>query len=51
MTDISEIKNYDELPEKAKIYINAIEEYLGVPVDIISNGPGREQNIFKNKIL
>ena len=43
------IKKYDELPEKTKIYITTIEEYLEVPVDIISNGPGREQNIFKNK--
>ena len=51
MTDITKIKNYDDLPEKTKIYIGAIESYLGVPIDIISNGPGREQNIFKNKIL
>ncbi len=51
MTDITKIKKYDELPEKTKIYITTIEEYLEVPVDIISNGPGREQNIFKNKIL
>ena len=51
MTDISQIKNYDELPEKAKTYINAIQDYLGVPIDIISNGPGRDQNIFINKTL
>lgn len=51
MTNITKIKKYDELPEKTKIYITTIEEYLEVPVDIISNGPGREQNIFKNKIL
>ena len=51
MTDISQIKNYDELPEKVKIYINAIQDFLGVPIDIISNGPGRDQNIFINKTL
>ena len=51
MTDISQIKNYDELPEKVKTYINAIQDYLGVPIDIISNGPGRDQNIFINKTL
>tara|TARA_B110000444_G_C18817498_1_gene585905 strand:+ start:53 stop:1291 length:1239 start_codon:yes stop_codon:yes gene_type:complete len=51
MTNITKIKKYDELPEKTKIYITTIEEYLEVPIDIISNGPGREQNIFKNKIL
>ena len=51
MTDISQIKNYDDLPENVKIYINAIQDYLGVPIDIISNGPGRDQNIFINKTL
>ena len=51
MTDISQIKNYNDLPEKAKEYINAIEDYLGVPIDIVSNGPGREQNIFRNNII
>tara|TARA_B100000989_G_scaffold163311_2_gene122008 strand:- start:1807 stop:3045 length:1239 start_codon:yes stop_codon:yes gene_type:complete len=51
MTDISKIKDYDELPEKVKIYINAIQDYLGIPIDIISNGPGRDQNIFINKTL
>ena len=51
MTDISQIKHYDDLPEKAKIYINAIQEYLGVPIDIISTGPGREQNIFRNNFI
>ena len=50
-TNISGIKTYEELPKNAKIYIKAIEDYLGVPIDIISNGPGREQNIIKNKIF
>ena len=50
-SDISKIKNYQDLPEKAKIYISFIEDYLEVPIDIISNGPGRDQNIFKNNII
>ena len=50
-TNISSIKTYEELPKNTKIYIKAIENYLGVPIDIISNGPGREQNIIKNKIF
>ena len=45
--DISSIKEYESLPINAKIYIEDIERYLGIPVDIISNGPGREENIFK----
>ncbi len=51
MTDISKIKKYEDLPHNTKIYIEAIQEYLEVPIDIISNGPRRDQNIFINKIL
>lgn len=31
------------MPDEMKVYINYINEYLGVPVKYISNGPGREQ--------
>ena len=51
LTDISKIKKYEDLPHNTKIYIEAIQEYLEVPIDIISNGPMRDQNIFVNKIL
>ena len=51
MSDISQIKNYNDLPEKAKIYINAIKSALGVPIDIISIGPGREENIILKNIF
>ena len=43
---IKGISKYDDLPENAKIYIQDIEAYLDVPVDIVSNGPGREENII-----
>tara|TARA_B100000575_G_scaffold294185_1_gene308482 strand:+ start:941 stop:2179 length:1239 start_codon:yes stop_codon:yes gene_type:complete len=49
--NISGIKKYNDLPENAKIYIQDIEEYLGIPIDIISNGPGREENIIKNNFF
>lgn len=39
----SSIKAYADLPEKMKTYVRFINEYLGVPVTYISNGPGREQ--------
>jgi adenylosuccinate synthase len=42
-SDISKIKDYASMPEKMKEYINFINDYLGVPVKYISNGPGREQ--------
>ena len=40
---ITAIKSYQGLPEKMKSYVNFINEYLGVKVSYISNGPGREQ--------
>jgi len=41
------ITNFDELPQKARDYLARIEELAGVPVDIISTGPDREQTIIK----
>ena len=38
---------FDKLPEKARAYLARIEELAGVPVDIISTGPDREQTIVK----
>jgi adenylosuccinate synthase len=39
------ITHYDELPENARRYLRRIEELAGVPLDIISTGPDREQTI------
>jgi adenylosuccinate synthase len=44
-TDISGCRSWDELPRQARAYFLRIEEILGVPVQIISVGPGREQTI------
>jgi adenylosuccinate synthase len=46
LTNTSGIKSYEDLPEKMKIYVRHINEYLGVPIRYISNGPGREQLIL-----
>jgi adenylosuccinate synthase len=43
--DITSIKNSESLPEEMKQYIHFINEYLGVPITYISNGPEREQII------
>jgi len=45
-TNISAIKSFDELPQKMKTYISFINEFLGVDVKFISNGPEREQLII-----
>ncbi|MFZ9660261.1 MAG: adenylosuccinate synthase [Chitinophagaceae bacterium] len=42
---ISGISDYKELPEKMKLYIQHINQFLGVPVKFVSNGPGRDQII------
>jgi len=41
------ITEFDDLPRKARDYLARIEELAGVPVDIISTGPDREQTIIK----
>jgi len=41
------VTNNDELPQKARDYLARIEELAGVPIDIISTGPDREQTIIK----
>lgn len=47
--DIKGIKKYEELPENCRKYIEKIEEELGVPVTMVSNGPGREDIITKGR--
>ncbi len=42
------VKNYDELPANAKAYLKRIEEVTGIPVDIISTGPERNETIVLN---
>lgn len=39
------VKTYDGLPDNAKAYIKKIEEVVGVPIDIISTGPDRNETI------
>ncbi len=43
--DISNVKKYEDLPEKAKIYLKRIEEVVGVKVRLIGVGKDREQTI------
>ncbi|MEL7120597.1 MAG: adenylosuccinate synthase [Bacteroidota bacterium] len=41
------IKDYDHLPENAKSYVKAIEDYLGVNVTMVSTGPARKELIVR----
>ena len=46
--DITEVTSFDELPENAKKYIKAIEDFIKVPVRIVSVGPKRSQTIIRD---
>ncbi|MEX1301871.1 MAG: adenylosuccinate synthase [Desulfotignum sp.] len=48
---ISDITRYEDLPENARKYLARVEELSGVPIKIISVGPGREATIVKESIL
>jgi adenylosuccinate synthase len=45
--DLSEIKNFDDLPQATKDYVAKVEHYTGTPVAIIGVGPKRDQTIFR----
>ncbi len=45
--EIRGIKEYNKLPENCRKYIEFIEKELGVPVTMVSNGPGRDEIIYR----
>ena len=47
--DIRGIKKYEDLPENCRKYIEFVEEQIGFPITMVSNGPGREDIIYRNK--
>lgn len=49
--DITKVRTFEELPEEAKVYINTIEKYTGINVDIISVGPERNETIIRRQIF
>ena len=46
--DIRGIKKYEELPENCRKYIEFAEKAVGVPFKMISNGPSRDDIIFRD---
>ena len=44
--DITECRSEDELPQAARDYLAYISDFIGVPIALISVGPGREQVIW-----
>lgn len=45
--DVRGIKEFDKLPKEAKDYVLFIEKEIGVPITMVSNGPGREEIIYR----
>lgn len=45
--EIRGIKNYEELPKECREYIEFIEKELEVPITMVSNGPGRDEIIYR----
>ena len=45
--DIRGIKKYEDLPENCRKYIELVEEKIGFPITMISNGPGRDDIIYR----
>lgn len=46
-SDIRGIQKYEDLPENCRKYIEAIEAELEVPITMVSNGPGRNEIIYR----
>lgn len=47
--DIRGIKKYEDLPENCRNYIEFIEKQIECPITMISNGPGRNDIIYRNR--
>lgn len=47
-TDLTQLKNEEELPQEFKEYIAFLEKELGVPVKYVSIGPDRDQTITRS---
>ncbi|NTV79115.1 MAG: adenylosuccinate synthetase, partial [Clostridiales bacterium] len=49
--EIRGIHTYEELPEKCREYVDFIEEQIGYPITMVSNGPGRDDIIYRTSKL
>ena len=45
--NIRGIKNYEDLPENCRNYIEFVEKQIECPITMVSNGPGREDIIYR----
>ncbi|MBP2031234.1 adenylosuccinate synthase [Methanohalophilus levihalophilus] len=45
--DLTDVDSYEKLPENARLYVEKMEELIGVPIKYVSVGPAREQTFEK----
>ena len=45
--DIRGIKKYEDLPENCRKYIEFVEKHIECPITMVSNGPGRDDIIYR----
>ncbi len=50
-SDIRGIRNYEDLPENCRKYVAFIEEQIGYPITLVSNGPARDDIIYRKSTL
>jgi adenylosuccinate synthase len=49
--DITGVREYGRLPANARRYVERIEALAGVPIDVISVGPDRDQTITRRSVF
>ncbi len=47
--DIRGIRDYDKLPKECRDYVEFVEREIGYPITMVSNGPGRDDIIYRKK--
>ncbi|MEI6408988.1 MAG: adenylosuccinate synthase [Bacteroidota bacterium] len=46
-SSLDDVRDFDQLPKQAHAFLEALEEYLGIPVKMVSTGPEREKLIVR----
>ena len=49
--DIRGCKNYDDLPQQAKDYVDFLEQHIQAPITMVSSGPKREEMTYRTSKL
>ena len=49
--DIRGIRKFEDLPQEAQDYVNFIESQIGYPITMVSNGPGRDDIIYRRGVV